>query len=169
MKTIPALVRGVGTDVGAADAVVEAFFVVVGSAGVVAEGAAVVAGAFVSDGTAVVAVFFFVVVSGADFGLVVVFVVLAAVFTAFGAAAGPGAAAPFFVIADLIVVVGAALANVTDRNNPLSVTARATGIRFDREGIIRTDYRTSEGRPRISGYSPGHSPWLPLNLQVFRT
>jgi hypothetical protein len=168
MKTIPALVRGAGTEVGAADAVVDAFFVVVGSAGVVADGAAVVAGALVSAGAAVVAVFFFAVVSGADFGFVVLFVVLAAVFTAFGAAAGVDAASPFLVIADLIVVVGAALANVTERNNPLSVTARATGIRFDREGIIRTDYRTGEARPRISGYSPGHSPWLPLNLRVFR-
>ena len=150
---------------GAEVAVVEAvdFLVVVGSAGVVAVVAAGAfeSGAFVSAGAEVDVDFFFTVVVVADLVLLVLvevfataaFVTLEAVF----AAAGAAAAAPFLVMADLIVVVGAALAKVAVRNNPLSATATAKGIRFDREGIIRTDYRTSDTRPRINGYSPGHS------------
>jgi hypothetical protein len=170
---MPALVSGAGAEVGVADAVGAIFLVVVGSAGVVV--GALVSGALVSAGEEVVVDFFFAtVVVVADLVLplfvdVFATAALAADVEAFGLAgvAGSGAAAPFLLIADLIVVVGAALANVAVRNNPLSVTAKARGIRFDREGIIRTDYRTGDARPRISGYSPGHLPIEPEpKLQV---
>jgi hypothetical protein len=140
---------------------------------VVAVGA-FVSGALVSAGAEVAVDFFLtaiVVVADLvfvdDFAAVDFATLATALATALGAA-GVAAAAPFLVMADLIVVVGAAFANVAVRNNPLSVTATATGIRFDREGIIGTDYRTSEARPRIGGYSPGHLPRSMQEIQEFR-
>lgn len=161
---MPALVSGAGAEVAVVEDV--DFLVVVGSAGVVAVVAAgaFVSGALVSPGAVDAVDFFFTVVVVADLVLLVlVDVFVAAVFVSFETAlgaAGAAAAAPFLVMADLIVVVGAALANVAVRNKPLSATATATGIRFDRGGTIRTDYRTSDTWPRINGYSPGHSPSL---------
>ena len=166
---MPALVSGAGAEVAVVDAVVAAFLVVVVSPGVVAAGAevgAVVAGALVSAGAVVVAAFLFTVVVGAVFVVFVLFVVFAAVFATFGAAAADAVDVPFLVIADLIVVGVAALASVAVRNNPLSVTATAKGIRFDREGIIPTAYRIIEARPRINGNSPGHSAPNPKRSEI---
>jgi hypothetical protein len=99
------LVSGAGAEVDVEDAVVAAFFVVVGSDGVVAVGAevgALVAGAFVSAGAVVVAAFFFAVVVGVDLVFVVFVDDFVAVLVTLGVAAAD--AVPFLVIADLMVV-----------------------------------------------------------------